>query len=203
MVVVMLIGILLLIGGNLFVHSVFDKVLSGEVTEGPCWWLSWILTLSFTVVCCLVSVFLILRMYYRIVIEKKIDDIENEAVRQIRRVFDEKVKPDQKPYYTTKEFKDRCDAIFIAADPKKPGKLKLEVLRSGFLSAIDKPNKAAVKEDSNFVLAFDTKGATEVDKQEFMELVKYFDLTFRVTKDSSWNDLYTSREKNRSILDIY
>jgi len=103
------------------------------------------------------------------------EQIRNQAVQEIRADFDKMVKElpeDQRAYYTSGEFKNLCDDMFDNADTDKNGSLDMDELRKPVLEKYG----AQLEDDDNFVMAFDKNKNSTVERDEFRELIKYFEL---------------------------
>jgi len=103
------------------------------------------------------------------------EQIRNQAVQEIRADFDKMVKElpeDQRTYYTSGEFKNLCDDMFDNADTDKNGSLDMDELRKPVLEKYG----AQLEDDDNFVMAFDKNKNSTVERDEFRELIKYFEL---------------------------
>jgi len=108
------------------------------------------------------------------------EDIRNKAKRQAREEFDEMSKElaaEMNTYYVSKEFKDKCDQLFLEADTDSEGALDLCKLRGPALGKLTR----GVTEDAGcfFALAFDKNGNTKIEQDGFYELMQYFDMRQR------------------------
>lgn len=106
---------------------------------------------------------------------------QNMAVQQIRdknTELSEALSPAMKVYYDSQEFKDKCNKLFWKADVNKNGKLEMIELREHVLSEM--PD---VGQDKYFLLAFDENGNAEIEIEEFYEMMKYFDMVYRQSKE--------------------
>jgi len=163
---------------HLYQEGMVSKVVNGEPMGGWCLFVSLyafiVLTCWAIQLCCIVSAGVTV-----VVAAKAIEHIKNESVKKIRQQFDEMsadLTPELKAYYSSQEFKDKCDTIFVEADKDGNGTLDMNELRETVLSRFTNPD--SIITDPFFIMAFDKNGSSEIEQDEFYELMKYFDMVY-------------------------
>lgn len=169
--------LLLGVGVNLLYTKTLQRFLDGEPMNSWCSTVS----ISFCVVIFLMAmwtlIFLTVLVPLYIVAPKRLADFKNQHVAEIRAKFDElseSLSEKQQAYYKSQKFKAKCDKLFKKSDKDGNGVLDLTELRDTVLGLTQDPDK--MLEDECFISAFDTNGNSEVEPDEFFEMMKYFDM---------------------------
>mmetsp|Transcript_38417 Transcript_38417/g.86589 ORF Transcript_38417/g.86589 Transcript_38417/m.86589 type:complete len:316 (-) Transcript_38417:231-1178(-) len=164
----------------IFASGVFGRWWKGEKVKTPC--LVICIWAFIQLVClCLMSCIAGMFVAGAAGVAMKLSSIQNATVREVRKQFDDMescLSTEQRAYFTSAEFKKKCDDLFEKADLDKNGVLTLEELQSAALSAVNGVER--MRCDPFFVSAFDTNKNSKIEKAEFAEMMKYFEMRYGV-----------------------
>eukprot|EP00933_Yihiella_yeosuensis_P069598 TRINITY_DN762_c6_g1_i1.p1 TRINITY_DN762_c6_g1~~TRINITY_DN762_c6_g1_i1.p1 ORF type:complete len:357 (-),score=70.05 TRINITY_DN762_c6_g1_i1:127-1197(-) len=101
--------------------------------------------------------------------------VKNLTVQQMREMYTEKEKTltgPRRAYYESDAFKELCNELFDKADQDKDGVLDMKELRGAILETCGSEEVAA--STPLFFEAFDNNGDSQVERAEFVEMMKFF-----------------------------
>lgn len=191
------------VGIYLFYTRTLQMFLSGAAMsrwcQGLCVWFS----VSLFLLAMWTLIYVVHIMPTLMISAKALHEFKNESVKGIREKFDEleaELSDRRKAYYKSKKFKAKCDRLFDDADKDGNGILDMKELREAVLHTTEDPD--SMKEDEQFVKAFDEDGNSLVEKDEFYEMMKYFDIVnpggFLQDTDSSSDESSSSSDYGKS-----
>lgn len=171
---------LLLCCGYLYQRGMVQKLLAGDELEG------WCLAVSIYALLVLASVSINLCCLVTAVgaVAAAGGNGTVEKIRRLNQELSDELPPETKAYYDSREFKDKCDKLFSAADVNQNGRLELSELRGPLLSQITGSHDD-ILQDKCFVEAFDENGNAEIEQAEFHEMMRYFDMVYRRRKEET------------------
>lgn len=81
--------------------------------------------------------------------------------------------PEQKAYFASDEFDEKCMQLFLAAGGVRGGSLNTHNLRQGVLSQLPPADQQKLQRDPLFVMAFDTNKDEQLDFAHFKQVMVY------------------------------
>jgi hypothetical protein len=98
--------------------------------------------------------------------------VMNPAVVQMAAAMQD-LTPEQRAYFSSPEFKQKCEQLFIAAGGTPGGTLHTRELRKATLSAVSPADAAKLQQDPLFKLAFDQNKDEQLDFASFQQVMMY------------------------------